>query len=252
MTSSSCSLQSRAAKAQRSGTRAASLRAPGADSARRAGAGRHPPRRPRRAGPRTYQREHFISVGVFGRAGASRLFQRLLPHVHGGQQGRCRLRVPGRVGGVAAAWVAAVPRRALPAAEPDLAAAPAPRAAVALHRVPGAPAPPPRRTFNRLRAGPAPPPRPPLASRPLAGRPPPSARTGGKATQRPGLFGFLSDFGHSACRLFWDLYVGVSLTSPKAFPSPRPGHLPNTCRNRPAWPRGAGWAGSAECGLQRA
>lgn len=81
---------------------------------------------------------------------------------------------------------------------------------------PGARVPPPRRAFNRLRAGPAPsrpPPRPPLAARPLAGRPP-SAASEGKATQRPGLFGFLSDFGHSACRLFWVLYVGVSLTSP--------------------------------------
>lgn len=164
---------------------AASLRAPGADRARSAGAGRRPPRPGRRAGPRTYQREHFISVGVFGRAGARRLFQRLLPQVHGGQQGRGRLRVPGRLGGVAAAWVAAVPRRALPAAVPALAAAPAPCAPVALHRVPGAPAPPARRTFNRLRSGPAPPPRPPLAAGPLASRPPPRATSGGESNSTP-------------------------------------------------------------------
>lgn len=118
------------------------------------------------AGPRTYQREHFISVGVFGRAGARRLLQRLLPHVHGGQQGRCRLRVPGRLGGVAAARVPAVPRQAVPAAVPALAAAPAPGAAVALHRGPSAPAPQPRRAFNRLRAGLAPPRRRARPSRP--------------------------------------------------------------------------------------
>lgn len=33
----------------------------------------------------------------------------------------------------------------------------------------------------------------------------PELEVRGKATQRPGLFGFLSDFGHFVCRLFWVL-----------------------------------------------
>lgn len=126
-------------------------------------------------GLRTYQREHFVGVGVLGGTGARRFFQRLLPQVHGGQQRRGRLRVPGCLGSRAAARISAIPRRALPAPVASLAAAPAPRVAVALHRGPGAPAPPPRRAFNRLRGGPAPLPagRPPLAAGVLAPRPSP-------------------------------------------------------------------------------
>ena len=115
--------------------------------ARSAGAGAALPALPRAGPAGTYQREHFIGVGVLGRAGARRLLQRLLPQVHGGQQGRGRLRLPGRLGGRAAARLSAVPRRALPGAAPALAAAaPTPHAAVALHRGPGrsAPTAPPR------------------------------------------------------------------------------------------------------------
>lgn len=100
-------------------------------------------------------------------------------------------------------------------------------------------------SFNRLAA-------PPHAAPagPLAPGPQPALRP--RAAQRPGLFGFLSDFGPWVRGLFWVPDSGVSLTST---PNPLPARDRGSLRTLAGIaPRGLAARAGLEllCGLQRA